>query len=319
MLANGRVVFGKKGDSMRRKFLTVLGCALLLAGLNRTAQAQSINQLIVFGDSLSDNGNLFALTGIPPAPYYQGRGSNGPVWVEYLANRLGAPLDDRAYFGAHTDTGSTVPGGPGIRTSVDVYLATHAAADPNALYILQGGTEDYVDGQTNPAIPVGNLAGELTDLAARGARNFLVMNLPNLGETPLVRGTPLAGPATQLSQTNNALLSGALNSLQGVFPDAQFTLLDVYAFQQEVLANPGAFGFTNVTDGYLINGVGDPNNYLYWDAGHPTTAAHRLLADFAYAAVVPEPSALTFLAGLAVFMGCWKVGTRRGWRCARRT
>src|ERR1051325_6177463 len=83
--------------------------AILLATLFSTAQVANADQfkrLIVFGDSLSDNGNLFALSGntYPPPPYYLGRFSNGPVWVEDLAERLGVPLDDFAVGGANTDT-----------------------------------------------------------------------------------------------------------------------------------------------------------------------------------------------------------------------
>ena len=49
--------------------------------------ASVFSQIYAFGDSLSDNGNVFAATGMgfPPAPYAQGRFSNGPVWAENLA------------------------------------------------------------------------------------------------------------------------------------------------------------------------------------------------------------------------------------------
>jgi hypothetical protein len=59
-----------------------------------------ISRLVMFGDSLSDNGNLFRFTGEPAPPYWEGRFSNGPTYAEQLANELGAKLDDLAFGGA---------------------------------------------------------------------------------------------------------------------------------------------------------------------------------------------------------------------------
>ena len=53
--------------------------------------AQPISTVVVFGDSLSDKGNIYEYTKhrMPAAPgYYQGRFSNGPIWPELLANQL---------------------------------------------------------------------------------------------------------------------------------------------------------------------------------------------------------------------------------------
>ena len=78
----------------------------LLASLCTGAQASPFSSLIVYGDSLSDNGNLFAAVGQPEAPYYLGRRSNGPVAVEQLAVLLGVPLIDFAWIGATTGIGT---------------------------------------------------------------------------------------------------------------------------------------------------------------------------------------------------------------------
>ena len=84
---------------------------MLVAGLAAFASASTFTSVIVYGDSLSDNGNLYALTGQPPAPYYNGRFSNGPVAVEYLASTLGVPLSDFAWGGATTGIGNHGDGG----------------------------------------------------------------------------------------------------------------------------------------------------------------------------------------------------------------
>jgi len=66
---------------------------------------------VVYGDSLSDNDDLFAATGQPGATYFQGRRSDGPVAVEQLAAALGAPLIDFAWLGATSGSGNYADGG----------------------------------------------------------------------------------------------------------------------------------------------------------------------------------------------------------------
>jgi hypothetical protein len=89
----------------------VLKLALVLLSLSAVAQVDLLGSVIVYGDSLSDNGNLFAATGQPGPPYYQGRRSDGPVAVEQLATALGVPLVDFAWIGATTGIGNYADGG----------------------------------------------------------------------------------------------------------------------------------------------------------------------------------------------------------------
>ena len=101
--------------------------AVLALGMLAPAPARAgLTQIVAFGDSLIDTGNLFAATGQPPAPYFDGRFSNGPVWVEYLAGRLGiAPPTpsltggtDYAWAGAETGTGLSQAGTLNINSQV---------------------------------------------------------------------------------------------------------------------------------------------------------------------------------------------------------
>lgn len=102
------------------KILHVFRCAVTAASaaaglLLAPAGASAFSGLYVFGDSLSDNGHLYALTGgFPPdPPYHQGRFSNGPVAVEHLATGLGlsgVQFHNMAIVGARTGTyGSAAP------------------------------------------------------------------------------------------------------------------------------------------------------------------------------------------------------------------
>ena len=77
-----------------------------------SAQASAYSQLYVFGDSLSDTGNLFAATGgtNPIPPYFNGRFSNGPVWVETLAASLGLPVNPSLLGGTNYAFAGAVTG-----------------------------------------------------------------------------------------------------------------------------------------------------------------------------------------------------------------
>jgi phospholipase/lecithinase/hemolysin len=97
--------------------------------------------LYVFGDSLSDVGTVFRATGgiYPPSPtYFQGRYSNGRVWVEYLADRLhlsSSQINNFARKGATTgsESNSLVPG---LLTQVQQFTQTHQQLNLDALYVL---------------------------------------------------------------------------------------------------------------------------------------------------------------------------------------
>jgi phospholipase/lecithinase/hemolysin len=92
---------------MKKRALLV-GALFLCLLFPFSTSAFAYSQIVAFGDSLSDNGNMFALTEgtvyeTPSPPYYEGRFSNGPVWVDYLAQDLGIDLVNMAYGGARTD------------------------------------------------------------------------------------------------------------------------------------------------------------------------------------------------------------------------
>jgi phospholipase/lecithinase/hemolysin len=115
-------------------------------------------------------------------------------------------------------------------------------------------------------------------LSALGATDFLVANLPI---------------ADAWAFTFNAALAAGLDALPGL-NITQFDALGVFG---AVVANPGLYGFTNVTDPCFSGGVAcaNPDEYLLWDAVHPTAAAHQVLSAAALAAI-PEP-------GTALLMG----------------
>ena len=298
------------------------------------ATAATFDRLYVFGDSLSDNGNIFnvsqefpQLTGgpYPPSPpYFAGRFSNGPVWVEYLSQDLGLSLPtpvtilnptqpngsiDFAFGGAGSGAGNTVAPSappqllPGLQTQVTDFQAIFPQADPNALYTVWSGADDYLFGQqTDPSVTVNNITTAITNLATSGARDFIVPNLPDLGQLPATRDNQTL---TQDTTTHNSALANALASLESQNPSLNITLLDVYAAQQQQFQNGQ---FLNVADACLAdNGVPcpAPQNYFFWDTYHPTTAVHRIIANLAEADLniqpVPEPSQVVGLLAFGAF------------------
>jgi phospholipase/lecithinase/hemolysin len=277
------------------------------------ALALTPSRLIVFGDSLSDIGNIndATLGAVPGRSYFDGRFSNGPAWVERLATNLGVgPLlpstaggTNYAYGGAQT-TGANGIGGLFIR-DLDEQLADYNAtqvADPTALYVVWAGANDLFDGQTDVTAPIGRVVSSLESLAARGARQFLVPNLPILGRIPEYNRDASASAAfDQLSHQYNALFESAIESLASRTLNATFYRLDVGELFSGAIASPSAYGLTNVTDpaapgldpGALFYResriVAHPEQYLFWDTIHPTAAVHGILGDVASRLVAGVP------------------------------
>lgn len=135
----------------RIKLLASVALAAVMA-----APVARAGSLYAFGDSLSDNGNLFKLTGKPPAPYYEGRFSNGPVWVEYLPNLINrdfSAANDYAYGGAFTgpltingkSLGTNLDGAslPGISTEIAGFAASGGSFSRSDVVALWGGANNY--------------------------------------------------------------------------------------------------------------------------------------------------------------------------------
>ena len=173
---------------------------------------------------------------------------------------------------------------------VNLFTASVAAnpqlVDPEALYIVWGGANDYLFGNvTDPQVPVNNLSAAVSNLAAAGAKTIMVANLPDLGKVPGTRGnSELSSQLSNLTSLHNSSLAQSLNALsQSLGPSANIILLDVNTLFNTVTKYPGAFGFTNVTNACLTSaGICDnPSQYLFWDDYHPTTAGHKVVQKLA--------------------------------------
>jgi outer membrane lipase/esterase len=293
---------------MSRFLRNAAAAALAVAAMGAmasTASAQTYNRLVVFGDSLSDNGNLYAISGQPTSPpYFQGRFSNGPVFTELLgfnAGRFtaGAPVTgsvNYAFGGARTDTAASPPG---MRNQLSAYTGAGGTFGRNDLVSVLGGANNIFQAFPTAAAsanPTGamqtvvNAAATdvnfiVNDIATRGAGTILVSNLPRLGITPQFSalGANAAALADFSGQQFNSALLSRLMTTAGAQPNTNIILMDLYKISDPLAANPARFGLTNVTQS-CFNGVtvcSNPDGYLYWDGVHPTAAGHRLIAQLA--------------------------------------
>lgn len=292
-----------------RKFLVYV---IVLSCLALPSVSSAFNTIVALGDSLSDTGNSHNLTSalrqqdpsIPQAApsglYWQGRFSNGPVWVEYLAQTLGAGLDCRAFGGSPT-SGLGYGMFPGL---VQQVAGLGFGSYEETLFTVWSGANDFTQGlTTDPTVPVDNIIASLALLEIKGAEHILVSNLPDLGETPRMLAASEAErqASTQLSLAFNSYLDMQLGLLSAA-PGFDAT---IYRMDAISLMNDAEDVFTNTTDGALFAlgpeeawKIGE-HDYLFWDDVHPTAAAHKIVADRAVSALgvsTPLPSSIFMLA-----------------------
>jgi phospholipase/lecithinase/hemolysin len=293
----------------------VVGLALVASA----AAAQSdFDRIVFFGDSLSDPGNAFVLTGktsrrpfqpIPSYPYARGgkHFSNGATWAEQFAREMGMNRSSKPAFrvpGVFTNyavggSRARIEGPTHLAIQVGLFAQDFPVAPADALYVVALGGNDVRDaiealatdstGATSAQI-IGDavlaVAGNISALMGMGASQFLVGNSPDLGLTPAVRAQgPLAQfYATQFSQAFNSGLSTALDSLAAT-PGVTIARFDIFQLLTDMVMDPGAFGLQESIVPCLTFYVRkkafceQPDDYLFWDGIHPTRAAHAIVAE----------------------------------------
>jgi uncharacterized protein (TIGR03437 family) len=270
-------------------------------------------QFVVFGDSLSDNGNFYVGTSILGAPqpgpplYATGEytdGTNsvpstaGPLglWIEQLAAKLNLPVPQpfakggtnyavaSALTGTNPTFSPTTPSVPYVTDQLKLFLATNRTPPGNALYAFWGGSNDILGG-LDPALAVANVRGNIDTLASAGAKYFFWANQPPLGEIPERIGTSKRSSLDAASVAYNQAMTNAIAQLKTAHPGITIVALDVYSLFISITQKPSLYGFVNVTS--PAQGVANinPNTYLFWDMLHPTTAADGYIASTAYNAI----------------------------------
>jgi len=311
---------------MRSRFALVRHIASALITLSMTGHAAaSVSEIVAFGDSLSDTGNLFKLTsgtffgGIPADPYYNGRFSDGLLAVEVMGYLMDVKVTSYAYGGAQTGPGNEA-GAFLYNTGVSGQISTYTSQlhgqtpDANALFFLWAGPNDFYTGNnmlnTSLAqLSSSNMVYDIHALFDAGARNFFVPLMPDLSMTPdaLSNTDAYRTAAHDRTVEFNSLLIDGIHTLEQTLPGLNVTIFDTPAFMDANIPLLRDKGF-NVTDACyntLTNQV-CPNEeqYVFWDDVHPSAATDWLLGSaFVAATTVPEPgpAGLMLLGGLALY------------------
>ncbi|TFH76433.1 esterase EstP [Pseudomonas kribbensis] len=327
-------------------FVPLAGCLLAMACAQANAAPNPYSNFVVFGDSLSDAGTFSDPDG-PAGSVKRFTNRTGPNYqdgsgefyslnaTQLIGGRLGFTPNQTASADSAVRAGQGLPDGNnwavgGYRTDqiLDSITTTSASgertragylpsngfrADPNALYYLTGGGNDFLQGRVT-SLPQANAAADrLVDsvrtLQGAGARYIMVWLLPDIGLTPAINGSPLQGFTSQLSAQFNTELVSQLQTV-----NANVIPLNIPVLLKEAFANPAQFGLA--TDQNLVatcfSGDGctenaryginsatpDPTKLIYNDSVHPTEAGQRLIADYAYS-LLAAPWELTLLPEMA--------------------
>src|SRR5499433_2509939 len=305
--------------------ILALGCLA-----TATTHASAYSALYIFGDSLSDSGNNAIVLApnttpvpisgndfIPSFPYASGHFTNGSVWAQDFAAVLGLSASPSLLGGTNfafggARTGPLNPGQfpPNLETQVALFLLQNANTAPaSALYVVAGGGDNARDALNAAAACLDLMCVQSVIVAAAqtyativgalelaGATNLVVWNVPDIGLTPAVEsfGPQASFLGTLIAASMNAAELSAIGGNPGV------KLFDLFGLADNVVADPGAFGFTNVSDACAQFTTCDPSTFLFWDGIHPTSGGALVISN-AMLSVVPEPATLILLcAGLVM-------------------
>ncbi len=273
----------------------------------------SYSQIVAFGDSYSDSGNI-------------GRSTEAENWLEYLAADLSLPggLLPSSEGGTNYSMASARTLGSGsldLEAQMSRFMRLNSVADPNALYVIWTGFNDIADSSDVTDIQLfadeiaGGVVAAVESIRGLGGQHFLIPNAWDRTTTPVSR--LFHTPEVRDKQfALHLLFNESLGAMLDSFPESAH-YLDVFGLSGEISDDPARFGFTKgqtmcPVDTSICDG------YIWRDFIHPTSSSHRILADRALEAI-PEPSSALLLAtgllGLAARRSRadrWRVAGARG-------
>jgi phospholipase/lecithinase/hemolysin len=314
-------------------FLGALLLSATMAAGSLVAAVPSFCGVYLAGDSISDTGNLVALAAqanINPIPVPAGlvlngtRFADGQVWIEYLAGLLQHPADAAPFFALGGGKNLAIAGSSllaelsslppefGVQRELSWQVQTLIAANGGvlpgcALYVVFSGNNDILsllDAVSQGATPLAALLPTLNQAANKvlsalgalhtaGARNFLVVNVSNVGLTPSLQGNETLGSI--VAATFNSILLAKILPLQGG-PTGKLWYLSSYAVSSAIAIDAKFFrgrktGITNteVPCAPIFGGSTPCDKSLFWDRVHPSSAADKVFANAAYQLLQVRP------------------------------
>jgi outer membrane lipase/esterase len=293
---------------MLKSLMVATTAMVTLASVAQVYAASPFKAEVVFGDSLSDDGNISIASRYPSIMKFTT--NPGPIVVEDLASHYGLTLAPSLLGGADYAWGgagiyNNAPGTPAavplISTQIEGYLLANPKLSPTTLYSVLGGANDifYAAAAASVAAETSTQAGTNVETAAQeevtligglkaaGAHYIVVYNLPDIGITPLAASAGPAGQAafTALSEGFNTILNSGLGVI-----GTNIVPVNLFGLVHEVAAAPQLYGFTNATTPACTTASSlnctpatlvAPNaasTYLFADGVHPTTALDALIA-----------------------------------------
>ena len=291
----------------------LFGALVFILGFTGSAWGQNFSDVVVFGDSLSDSGNFGQAQGLPADTSFIT--NPDPFWSEIVAQTFGASAKhslaggpNYAFAGAcvNPTTPCFFDVVPRVTEQIDLYLASRSnQADPNAIYVIWGGANDVAnslliepaEAQAHTLAASAVNVAQIRRLQDAGARNVVAFNLPDISQSPFAGnlGPIVQGGLAQLvTAYNDRLYAGIHESEEGIVP------INVFAFFNEIVENPGTYGFTDATgtacgepdaesplsimcgpadSGYPVTyEPGANEQYLFADRSHPSGATHAMIA-----------------------------------------
>jgi phospholipase/lecithinase/hemolysin len=292
---------------MRTYLRSCLAVGLAISLPVAAASAKPFSALVEFSGALSDNGNFASVHGQDPAPFYQGRTTNGLTAGEVMAARLGLKADPSMHLigkarGTNFAVRDALAGGNGpddLPAQLDAYLKPRGGkADPDALYFVFIGGNDVLLAAVTPnddaseAIlrnAVSGIESGIRRLVSAGARQIFAPDFIDVSTAPAFRA---AGPgavarAGKLSAEYNQAFNAMLDRVEG---ELDFTLIrwSFDGFVRNVFQHADELGFTDTTDACtaMPRGQCDTSRFIFLNEQFPTAKVHELIGTALALAVV---------------------------------
>jgi phospholipase/lecithinase/hemolysin len=298
------------------KKLTQIVFVLLLLGMF-VLPVQAFTSLHIFGDGISTTTNNASA-----GQYYYGlRESNGRVWVEVLAQRLGLGANSTnnvnwsnssnnwSYFGQYSQNLATninyfVPP-QDAKTALFVVWVNDADFDYDMVNIYLAG--NYINSTLwGNAITqsLNNQWSIINSLYAKGVRTLVMPNAVDITEIPAFDNLAISAPSNRTWIRNqvisfNSQFTAMLNQAQAALPGLKIYEPDFFSLLDNTLTNASAYGLTNaLLNGVSIDAYSDPNiptltlngqgtNYIFWCKTAPTAKLNEIMADTAMQMIAP--------------------------------
>ena len=291
---------------MNKQWMAYFLLAFAISGPARAHEDAPISEIIVFGDSLSDVGNLSLASGgaYAPPPYFAGRASNGPLWVERLATHLDVlrvtPAllggTDQAWAGGETGDGVSDSGTPNLGLQVEMFLATRGLSGAE-LVVIWAGANDVFEFSNEPEVAAANIVDNIVTLSLAGGRRYLVLDLDGIERTPAIRGTAAEFPTRVWVDDFRHALARELEGLEKELEDGLSGDFEVMEFEVgklfvDIIDRPRHYGMSNSRDpacpgcntgladpDAARTVVRDPDQHVFWDFVHPTRVVHDIIGE----------------------------------------